>query len=650
MQGCYVYTTTSNPTLETEVKNNQVLNVTVTSVDVANNNLTINGTGLSAATGVQMTGTSLSQTFSITSISDSQIVAQATSAVAFAVSESLNLIISNASAQTTFPITFTLQDGAVLAGKIAQMGATSGQVLKWNGTTSAWAPATLASSQVYRGSWDATSNSPSLSDATAPPSGEYYIVTTAGSQDLTIGTVGPIVNYVVGDWVMSNGAVWDKITGSLNGAGTTNYFPYYASSSTLANSPMYLSGTSIGINNTSPGSALDVKGTLRLSGSTSGYVGFSPAAVAGTTTYTLPSTQGTAGQVLSTDGTATTPTLSWATAATIGTSLGGDIEGTIAANTIGTSKVTSTHVLNGTILNEDINASAAIDAAKINTGVVSNAEYNYLNGVTSGIQAQFTSKEDTLTAGSATQYYRGDKTWVTLDTSIVPENTNLYFNNTRAIGATITAPTLTNAIIAVSDSIQIALGKLQAQINNVLSTLLTGFSNATTTAITSADSILSAFGKAQGQINTLTTNSLVKNSTDSITGVVNVGTIGLLNITYTPVNATDAVNKSYVDTSVTAISSAVTVAATTYTLSASDNKKVIIFTSASAVTVTVPSGLGTGFTVDCYQNGAGQVIFVGSGGVTVQNAFGLTKTRTQYSGVSVYIPNATDANLVGDVN
>ena len=69
----------------------------------------------------------------------------------------------------------------------------------------------------------------------------------------------------------------------------------------------------VGINTTSPGSTLDVKGTLRLSGSTSGYVGFIPAAAAGATTYTLPSADGTSGQVLQTNGSSV---LSWATPAT----------------------------------------------------------------------------------------------------------------------------------------------------------------------------------------------------------------------------------------------------------------------------------------------------------------------------------------------
>lgn len=67
----------------------------------------------------------------------------------------------------------------------------------------------------------------------------------------------------------------------------------------------------IGINTASPGSTLDVKGTLRLSGATSGYVGLAPASAAGSTTYTLPSADGTSGQFLRTNGSGT---LSWASA------------------------------------------------------------------------------------------------------------------------------------------------------------------------------------------------------------------------------------------------------------------------------------------------------------------------------------------------
>lgn len=77
----------------------------------------------------------------------------------------------------------------------------------------------------------------------------------------------------------------------------------------------------IGVNNYSPASELDVKGTIRLSGSTSGYVGLAPAAAAGSTTYTLPTTDGTSGQVLSTNGSGT---LSWTTASGSGATISND--------------------------------------------------------------------------------------------------------------------------------------------------------------------------------------------------------------------------------------------------------------------------------------------------------------------------------------
>jgi len=76
------------------------------------------------------------------------------------------------------------------------------------------------------------------------------------------------------------------------------------------------SSGNLGIGTVSPGSKLDVKGTLRLSGATSGYVGLAPAAAAGSTTYTLPAADGTSGQLLSTNGSGT---LSWASASGSGT-------------------------------------------------------------------------------------------------------------------------------------------------------------------------------------------------------------------------------------------------------------------------------------------------------------------------------------------
>ena len=66
----------------------------------------------------------------------------------------------------------------------------------------------------------------------------------------------------------------------------------------------------VGIGTTTPGSPLDVKGAIRMSGSASGYAGFQPAAAAGSTVWTLPTSDGTLNQVLTTNGAGL---LSWST-------------------------------------------------------------------------------------------------------------------------------------------------------------------------------------------------------------------------------------------------------------------------------------------------------------------------------------------------
>ena len=52
----------------------------------------------------------------------------------------------------------------------------------------------------------------------------------------------------------------------------------------------------------------------------------------------------------------------------------------------------------GVIVNNDVNASAAIDATKIHDGTISNTEYGYLNNLTGNIQTQITAENDSTTA------------------------------------------------------------------------------------------------------------------------------------------------------------------------------------------------------------------------------------------------------------
>jgi hypothetical protein len=84
-----------------------------------------------------------------------------------------------------------------------------------------------------------------------------------------------------------------------------------------------------------------------------------------------------------------------------------------------------------------------------------------------------------------------------------------------------------------------------------------------------------------------------------------------------------------------------------YTLQASDNGKVVVMDKATAVTVTVPSGLGVGFNCSFVQKGAGQVSFSASG-TTINNRQSHTKINGQY-GVASIVAYATDTYvLAGD--
>jgi hypothetical protein len=86
---------------------------------------------------------------------------------------------------------------------------------------------------------------------------------------------------------------------------------------------------------------------------------------------------------------------------------------------------------------------------------------------------------------------------------------------------------------------------------------------------------------------------------------------------------------------------------TAYTLLASDNGKVVVLDNGSAVTVTVPSGLGVGFNCSFVQKGAGQVTFSASS-TTIYNRQSHTKINAQY-GVASIVAYAGDVFvLAGD--
>ncbi len=334
LQSCFLYGGKEKLAVNSTSKSKHVLNATLSSVNIANDLVTISGSGFSDVTSVKIKNNGVDADLIVNSNSGSQIIAKAGSALALLAEGTFDLILSSADAQVTYAITFTLQDGAVTASKLAGMNAHNGQILKFNGTN--WAPADLMSSQTYVGTWDALNQTPNLA-ATSPNAGDYYVVSVEG--DYTV--PNPDVHFVVGDWIMFNGLTWEKVPSGLGskldlGGGTLT-------GDLILNTLLQLKG---GSNNVS----------LRASPS-----------LASDITLTLPTSVGTNGQILTTNGSGV---LSWTTNAANGPA-GGDLSGTYPNPII-----------------------SALDASKIANGSVSNAQFQYLSGVTSNIQAQLSAKQD----------------------------------------------------------------------------------------------------------------------------------------------------------------------------------------------------------------------------------------------------------------
>lgn len=86
-----------------------------------------------------------------------------------------------------------------------------------------------------------------------------------------------------------------------------------------------------------------------------------------------------------------------------------------------------------------------------------------------------------------------------------------------------------------------------------------------------------------------------------------------------------------------------------YTLQQSDNNSVILVNSASAVTITLPSGLTIGTAVEVIQAGAGAVTFAAGSGATL-SVFGTTSKTAGLNAVArVRVTAANTWNLAGNV-
>jgi hypothetical protein len=181
-----------------------------------------------------------------------------------------------------------------------------------------------------------------------------------------------------------------------------------------------------------------------------------------------------------------------------------------------TGTVTSTMIADGTIVNADINASAAIDWTKIApSSTVSATELGYLDGVTSAIQTQIDAKLATATAASTYAPLASPAL-----TGVPTAPTAAANTNTTQIATTAYVQT------EITDLIAAAPGAL-----DTLNELATALGNDAAFSTTVTNSLATKLPLAGG----------------TMTGAIAMGTSKITGLG-TPTVSTDAATKAYADT------------------------------------------------------------------------------------------------------
>ncbi|MCB9062508.1 MAG: hypothetical protein H6622_13380 [Halobacteriovoraceae bacterium] len=414
---------------------NPLNNSSVLSTNITNNQLVIIGNNLTSVTNVKIQGSGINEEFDIETKNDNQIIANARNTISFIAGSILNLIISNAYASATFQITMDVTDGSITAAKLSDMGASVGQILKYNGTT--WVPSDLGG-LTYAGNWNASTNTPDLDGG--GNSGEYYIVNTSGSYDL-LGGYGTN-NWNVGDWAVWNDvlAQWEKIDNassvqSFNGrSGAVLPLPNDYTWSQINKTTSSINDiTDVDTTGASNGSVLKFNGTKWI-------VGSDNTAGAGSVT----SSDIGDGEIVNADISASAA-ISQSKISGLSSSLASKLDisgGTLSGNIdMGSNNI----ITGGTVDGVDISTLDS-QVSAITATVSSNSSSISTN--TSSIASNTSTialKEDAFTAGTSMQYFRGDKTWQTLDTDNVTEGlSNKYYHASQVINDIIEIGSITD--------------------------------------------------------------------------------------------------------------------------------------------------------------------------------------------------------------
>jgi len=199
----------------------------------------------------------------------------------------------------------------------------------------------------------------------------------------------------------------------------------------------------VGINNVSPGAYLDVKGGMRLSGSSSGYVGFAAQSAAGNAVYVWPNADGTNGYVLTTDGSGN---LSWSTKS-------GGTAGTI--QTINGSSETAQTIAGGTNVSvTESGTGNAVHTISLTSGALSETTSSVLTitGGTGAVLGSGTTIQVKAASGSQAGYLSSTD-WSTFNAK---EPAVTKGNMSESTSSVLTITGGTGAVIGSGTTIQVA--------------------------------------------------------------------------------------------------------------------------------------------------------------------------------------------------
>jgi hypothetical protein len=104
----------------------------------------------------------------------------------------------------------TLTNSAVIGKLLTGLNITSASIAATDSILAAFGKIQgqidgLQGGTIYKGSWNASTNTPTITSGTGTQ-GNYYVVTTAGTT-----TIDGVSSWAIGDWIIYNGTVWEKI-------------------------------------------------------------------------------------------------------------------------------------------------------------------------------------------------------------------------------------------------------------------------------------------------------------------------------------------------------------------------------------------------------------------------------------------------------